>query len=214
MIYDTIVIPIHGTFALKDENKSQWWYHGSQFEQYARAYGLYYLYPDRPFRWSSDVDGLGINSLIGRKTHNNDWDAGGFSLENYLSGVPFEDRNLIAHSHGMQVVYNCNLQIRRLITIGSPIRWDVLKKAFGDEDIGKIKEKYNERITKHLHIYEPGHDKWQFLGQIGDGRFGKGKMHPLAHINDPIKGINHSKILSDPNYFHYWKEREWFEFMR
>jgi len=199
----TFIIPIHGTWGL--QNKRDWWKNESNFNIFCRAYNVIYKYRLRPFYWSGDVDGVNLLSLFGLKANHNDWIAGGFSLDSYAIGIPFEDRNLIVHSHGLQVVAYSTLEFNNIISVGSPIRDDMMTNYI------LLKSKVNNWI----HIYNDGWDRFQIGGQIGDGRlFGSRAVDIPGVINHKLKGIGHSKILNDPKFFDLWVTQSWFDFLR
>lgn len=185
-------LPIGGTHAWNDG----WWKDADHpFAKMMADHGFTPIRArdGRPFRWSFALDGL-----LGK---DRDWQAASDSLAYFLDPVPFEDRNLVCHSHGGNVALICaasHVQIRTLTTVGTPHRQEVdavLAKQF---------------IGFWQHIYDLKRDFWQWLGQIGPGQidFERRFLVPGV-VNDGLCHIRHSKVLDDPACFHYWDDRHW-----
>lgn len=214
-----LILPIPGTHAWNGEPTPKNWYHPeSVWSQYVAARGLQHLSPARPFVWSTDVDGLDgwLRWLHLKGNDKIDWQAAGLNLWAYfepawygdlrftpspaqplLPPLGFDRRNLVAHSHGLQVVlYACaaGLKIRRLISIASPVRADMME----------IAKKARPNIEQWMHIYTDDTDRMQWLGTIGDGAFGIVRPHPLADINLCIMGVGHSGLVEDEKAFPHW----------
>lgn len=199
----TYYLPIHGTWAI-DEGELAWWKHKSEFAKYASQANMYQL-PGYPFIWSSDLIGVWYN-FFGKKTKLTDWAAGGWALVYYLDHIPYEHRNLIAHSHGLQVVLyaaSYGLRIRNLISVCSPIR----------NDMHEISVIARPKIKNWLHIYDSS-DRTQFWGQFGDGKLFGSRYSIHADVNHHLKGINHSDTLKKDASFYLWRSNGWFEFLR
>jgi hypothetical protein len=207
-------IPIPGTWALfSDTGQPDWWQAGSPFTTHMRSQDFRLLRPDNPFVWSTQINGhkFWTRWFGGRDTKDHaDWKAGGAALRYYVDHgpcprcgwheVPVRHRNILAHSHGLQVVlYACadGLRIRRLVSFGSPIRSDMRAVAM----------KALPNIDRWMHVYDPTcEDRIQWLGQFGDGVI---DLHPdrtvdLQNVvNHPIRGVGHSELLCDPRQFHH-----------
>lgn len=55
------------------------------------------------------------------------------------------------------------------------------------------------------HFHSDRSDRWQWLGEIGDGRVGVVRRHPLADLNHDLMGAGHSGILNNPELFPAWR---------
>src|SRR5690348_2667600 len=79
--------------------------------------------------WSGDVDGLPHVIDPQKSEKLSDWIAGGWALFYLLRNLPYERRNVVAHSHGGQVALFAaglaRVQIHRLITVCTPVRKDM-----------------------------------------------------------------------------------------
>jgi hypothetical protein len=201
--HPTVYIPVHGTWAI-DEDEIAWWKETGPFSQFAKRHNII-QHNYFPFIWSSDLNGAWYN-FLSQKLKHSDWIAGGWSLYYYLESVPVHNRNIIAHSHGLQVVLYCamfGMNINTLISVCSPIR----------NDMGEIAEMARPKIGKWLHIYDKW-DKTQFLGGFGDGRWLKSREATIADENFKVDKINHSEILKKDEKMHLWVQIGWFEYLR
>lgn len=157
------------------------------------------------YTWSSDLGGHWFGDKDLRV-----WHAAGINLLHYLvpplcerSKAPVET-NLIAHSHGLQVaLYACaeGLLVNTLISVGSPIRHDMLRVA----------EQARKNIAYWLHIHSDESDRMQWLGELFDGHLGVVRRHPLADWNESVSGMGHSQVLRDPSRYGLWSSRGWLE---
>ena len=205
MIINLQYLPIQGTHAwsTKDkENDGQWWHRSSKFASFLAEHGLFVLeHKDGQFVWSTDLDGLGQRSM-------NDWVAAGKALKYYMACVPYSQRNLIVHSHGLQpALFACadGLKIRRLVSVCSPVRKDMMATA----------KDARPNIGRWLHIYALGwKDKMARLGQLFDGNLSLKTTHPLADINAGVKGAGHSSVICEEEFFHHWVDDGWIEFLK
>jgi pimeloyl-ACP methyl ester carboxylesterase len=155
--------------------------------------------------WTTDVDGV---PSLWRRTKHADWIAGGHALAYFLERLPIEDRNLIAHSHGANVVlYACALHqipVRRLITVCSPVRRDMQVTA----------DQAKPHIGRWRHISSNKADKMQRLGELFDGHFGWGERKwAQADENLSIPGIGHSGLLNEPRFLDLWPTDGMFDFL-
>jgi hypothetical protein len=216
------IVPIAGTEGWGDP----WWQDGSPWLQAlenanCRAWRL----DGRPFRWSTDLDGANVvacawNALRGllRRTRHpvlhRDWRAGGDACGYYLRDVPYEARNLVAHSHGGQVaLYTAadGTPIRTLVTVGTPVRGDM-------EDVYAAARPH---IGWHLHVCDAVFDLWGTLGQLFDGDVRIERTWPKVVAGGPgpdltltLEHIGHTKLLHDPREVHRWVNHGLLDLMR
>jgi hypothetical protein len=160
--------------------------------------------------WSMDVDG--VPSLWSAGKHA-DWIAGGHAGYYLLKTLPYEARNLIAHSHGVNpILYTCKLHqlpIRRLITVCSPVR----------DDMQAIADAAKPHIGRWRHICSSRGDPWQRAGELFDGHFTwpfskAARQWRQADENLSIPAIGHSKLLNDPTFLDLWQTDGMFDFLR
>lgn len=199
-------LPIQGTWGWGRGSDHRWWQNGSPFVAFLAERGFTLLGADDPFVWTTDLNGV----WFGDK--HIDWQCGGINLRQYIKPplhavsvnaddyVPFADRNLITHSHGLQpVLYAAaaGLRIRTLVSVTGPVRDDMMAVA----------EKARPNIGRWIHLCSDHSDRIQTLGALLDGRFGIVREHPLADQNVPIAGVGHSGLLENQAHFHYWTDR-------
>lgn len=199
----TRVVLVAGTHGLEGPT-GQWWWPTSPFAQFLGQHDISLVASD-PFEWST-----GLNGVVGQPM---DWVAGGTNLRQYLvpplcpdRRVPGAEVNLIAHSHGLQVVLyaaQMGLKINRLISVCSPVRWDVMRSC----------PEARANIKSWLHLFSDETDYMQVLGEFFDqGHFGIVRRHPWADANAFIgPGLGHGDILRDPANFHLWMEKGWLD---
>lgn len=211
------VIPIAGTHGDDGRPTGLWWQSGSPFMRMLARQGICHLNEERPFTWSTDLNGHRFwRRWFGRKDSHRDWIAGGYALSYYCwparadtdDYIELSDRNVIAHSHGGQVVfYACafaGLRINRLITVGTPIRADM--KA--------IIEKARPNIGQWLHVRDE-RDATAIWGGIGDGQLRRSTRTGHEDWCDIVPGIGHSGVLHDESlFFRTWVMRGWVEFLK
>jgi hypothetical protein len=214
---------VHGTHG----RQAPWVKPSSPLMQLFAKYNIQPLYPEDPFCWSGDVNGLQFwRKFIPGGGDRGDWEVGGNSLRWRLRTEPFECRGLLVHSHGLwPAIEACaqGLQVPWMISVGSPVREDMTDRIL----------LALPNISAWLHVYDPHFDWWGTLGSFGDGKFNWNRAQrfagPPPHLerqiaayttvrvraggNDPISGIGHTGILEDVKYFRYWWERRWLEFM-
>lgn len=150
----------------------------------------------KPFTWTGALNGFWL-------TGKDDWLAGSWDLQRWISTVPYYDRNIIAHSHGGQLVLlMCarGVEIRTLTTVGTPVRRDVPAAE----------------AAKHICYWQHLHDRkmdWMAtlrrLGQLGDGKVSKDRRFQIRGVrNIPLHKIGHSDLLSKPAAFHNWVDSQ------
>jgi pimeloyl-ACP methyl ester carboxylesterase len=196
----TRYIPIAGTGAYSDP-----WYcdDNSMFARMMRGAGFAVVraVDGRPFRWSTDIDGL---KFWARRSQ---WEAGADALVYFMEYLPVDDRNVIAHSHGGQLALLAaasGLQLRTLTTIGTPVRNDVPSREAA------------KNIGFWQHIYDKEFDRVGWMGAWFDGRWSADRtfkdvegVHRL-----PLSGIDHSKVLHEDEHISKWLTEGWAENIR
>jgi pimeloyl-ACP methyl ester carboxylesterase len=202
------LVPIHGTWS------NEWIKPGSEWRIHMGRQGC--AFPGRSFEWSGDVAGLPRLFSWWATDKHSDWRAGGSALSDYLRavrhgdrhGLPYEARNIIAHSHGGQVALfaaaKYDTWIRRLITVGTPCR----------EDLAGIVELARPNIGYWLHVCSADGDLMARLGQLFDGRVRRGRTQPRADMNVELPKVGHTKLLDDPRFFDRWVTENLLEFVR
>jgi hypothetical protein len=116
-----------------------------------------------------------------------------------LRDVPYEDRNVLTHSHGISsLLYGTTypdpdeppILIRNALCICPPPREEFLTMAMTAMRFGMIA---SLRV-----VYADGWDLWARLGQIGDGHWGWRRSWDIEHprfVQHGIKGIGHSGVF-------------------
>jgi hypothetical protein len=181
----------------EDDNRFEWWERGSFFEQHLKKQNLI-LHARSPFEWSTALDGI-----LARRNHAI-WKSAAKHLICHLERVSLCERNIVAHSHGGQVVFyalSYGLQINNLVTVGTPVRSDmelIVLRGLGN-------------LAYWHHIYDSSSDMTAILGTLFDGKLRVRHHFDLADSNDDVKGIGHSRILYDPRYIQLWDhdQRGW-----
>ncbi len=213
-----VYVPIQGTWSWTDLPRSAttkaagaeplWWQRGSAFDTYLRQRGIVQLDPENPFIWSSEVAGLFLQDRNLRA-----WKAGGWNLKQYLSRVPLEQRNVLAHSHGTQVTAFAASYWREEDTTAEPL-FNTVITVGGPIHDGVPYHYLNGECRRWLFIADAGFDKMQFLGGLGAG-----DLHPEKSFLDThvvvalVPGIQHSRILYDAEYMAVWEKEgflDWF----
>lgn len=185
----------------------EWYQAGSPFVTFLEAQGVQVLSKDRPFVWESAVD------VFKGKTQT--WEAAGAHLYDYLvpplggpdrdNYVPIPQRNIIAHSHGLQVVLEAcrgGLRINNLVSVCSPVRDDYLALA--------QTLKQTKAIQGWLHLTGSSwKDRMIWMGGLFDGHWGIRRTHPSADQNDGNGKADHGSFVRDPAFFPDWVDRGW-----
>ena len=172
-------VPVAGTHAKKD--KQAWNRPEALFAKYVQKEGWEWC--GRPFGfWSTALAGTffsGGGHLA--------WRFGAAQLRDYLNELPYEDRNVIAHSWGGAVVAYMladpkTEMVRSVVTVDTPIQ-----RSLDDLwEAGSLNRSYHE------HLYSKGWgSRIRYAAQRG--RF-TNKMS-WATVNTNIKG-GHSGILN------------------
>src|SRR4051812_21317596 len=193
------VIFVPGTWGM--DNPLDWYSPTSSFSAFLAKFDLEEPVPDRPFVWTTNIDGV----------HDKHWDwiAGGAALYDYIvpaiapqDCIPASQTRVVAHSHGLQVVlYACaaGLRVNNLVSVGGPVRKDMMD----------IAAKAKPNIKNWLHLAADG-DRMQLLGELFDGHWGIRREHPLADKNDKMpREAGHGGVLRDMRYYDLWISRGW-----
>lgn len=199
----TRAFAVHGTW---DFSEKAWFRKGSTFYEFAKANNIFLTGSpthDVPFEWSGDVNGA--FGFKGRDTKHRDWRAGGMSFKYFIEQHPLINRNIIIHSHALQIVAYSEVDLNNIITIGSPIR----------NDMELWYKNMLLRAKAWKHIYDKKWDRMGFLGQLFDGKwFGSRRCDIVGVDNCEVANISHSKILRDETYMKMWVDNGWFDFLR
>ena len=190
-------IGLLGTHGWPDDPSQEWWHPRSAFAQFLARLDVVHARPEKPFVWSGDVDGIPF--LSGK-----DWEAGAEAFGYYAEDLPFESRNVVAHSHGGQVALLAaadGLRLRSLVMVGTPVRKDI------ERVIATIAVRNIDRV---LHISDA---RWDWMGLAG--AFFDFRVSFRRHFRVPgletarVRGIGHSGLLRDPRLFPLWLEHGW-----
>lgn len=194
---------VNGTWEFDGhDGATEWWQAHSPFVEFMATEGFVYtLVAGEPFIWHTALEGIDWLRYFGKKAKHTAWRAAAHNLKQYLRDVPVQDRNILAHSHGGNVVaYACagGLEINNLITLSTPIRGD-MRAVYTAAAI---------HINHWTHVHSDRSDWMQLLGGLFDGQFGVHRGCPQADHNISIAKVGHSKIVKDPAFFRVWKEQQ------
>ena len=203
-----------GTHGWRGGKEDGWHTPDSPFWRMLAEHDLVMLNPDRPFAWSTDLNGWrSWRRWVGMQDWPSDWHAAARALTYYFWPVtdmsdvyiPVEHRTLIVHSHGLQpVLIACaeyKLKIPRLLSVCSPWR----------KDMEAIAKKARPNIGQWLYVYTE-RDLW---ARLGDGRVSVDTDRcPLADWSDMVPGVGHSWLLNDPRFFPHWRELGYISFLK
>lgn len=148
--------------------------------------------------WSENVDGV---PAVLAAAGNRDWISGGYSVRYRLRDVPYEDRNVLTHSHGIaSLLYATTYQnpksdtppipIRNAVCICPPPREEFLRMAMTALQSGMLG---SLRV-----VYADGFDFWALAGQWFDGHWGFRRKWDIDHLHffqHGIKDIGHSRVF-------------------
>jgi hypothetical protein len=190
------VQPVRTITAVDGTHGGAWARHGSPFRLFLARRGFYLA--RRTDWWSLDVSG--IPSWTASRKHS-DWQIGGAFLADSLERLPYEQRLVLAWSHGGQVVAYAARRVRiaRVITVCTPPRGDM-------EPVWRAAAAH---IGWWRAIHAQGGDWWVRLGQVCDGRWGwdGGRAHAeLGAEVIELRGIGHGGLLHDERLFHLWDD--------
>lgn len=147
----------------------------------------------QPWKWRATMQGLWWQGI-------KVWKEDAESFANFMAMRPYWARIAFGHSHGGQLpIIACakGLKLRALVTIGTPVRFDVDAEA-------AVKN-----IGTWVHVYDVDKDKIQSLrrtlGQLGDWRVSFERRFLLPGVqNIGLHGIDHSLMVRDESTFHHW----------
>lgn len=163
----------------------------------------------KPWAWSGEISGLWV--FTGGDAG---WHRESDKLGKILDPIPFEHRNLFAHSDAGQLVIILaakGFPIRTLTTFGTPNRQNLP----------------SAEAVKHIrywqHLYDKDRD-WmaslkrtarRTLGQIGDWSFSTDRSFAeVAGLRRvPLEHVSHSKLLRDPTCFHWLDDMHVLEYI-
>lgn len=205
----TLIIPVAGTWNWCSDwttvGATEWWRKGSDFHKYVES--MNFQYPDHMFIWSGALNGEVVIERLKPEPHtgyedHRDWIAGGAALSYFLRQTELveSERNVICHSHGLQVVlYACsifNVRIDRLISVCSPIR----------HDMSKYTEMALKNIGVWIQVQQIQEDEWQKRGRFADGAFELNRPKSKADVEINLALIDHSNLLHNVGYFKSWTQ--------
>jgi hypothetical protein len=214
----TRLVAVQGT--TETQRPGGWWREDSAFWQHLEPHGIVPAKVDgQLYEWDSRLSTSMAFLLrwFGRPVRG--WVQAGKSLCEFLGRLPYEDRNVVAYSHGAQPVFFACVQgarIRRLLTVGSPVRADMVDARLAT------------RIAcgKWWHICDHDRDWTAIWGMFGDGRIGgdsyvpsdplllNWRRMPEAHANLTVKEISHGLILTDQTMYWRWEQQRLVNFIR
>jgi hypothetical protein len=190
------------------DRPNDWDNPNSPFTAMLAKYGMGVANPERPYVWTTNIDGAGYNDKHW------DWAAAGINLYAYVSPPLFPlarlgqvSTRIVAHSHGLQAVLYAaaaGMKVGSLVSVGSPVRGDMMETA----------KLARPNINRWLHLSSCG-DWTQIWGELFDGSIGIRRDHPLADRNDKMPTeAGHGGILRDPRYFKLWNDNGWAMWLR
>ncbi len=213
----TRFLPVAGTHGWRGQQTGSWWQDGPWLA-YMAEHGFAPYNAERPFKWSTDLDGFSLLPWKwGRSTHR-EWYLAGDNLyaylvppvhggtRNHVSAAPHETR-IVAHSHGGNCALyaaSIGLRIHTLVTVCTPIR----------DDMREVIRLARPRIRYWLHIHSDKSDMWQILGGLCDGKVGIQRQQDAADRNVQIPRAGHTRVLEDPDWFKAWEEEGWLDVLR
>lgn len=214
----TRFLPTAGTHGWRGDPVGDWWQRGSQYLRMMREHEFAPYAPDRPFVWTTSLDGLWPWPWQRAETKHLTWRAAGLNkyaylvppiyggAENGIAATPMATR-LVDHSHaGNVTAYACaaGLYVHVLITIGTPVR----------DDMAEVWAQARPRIGTWVHVHSDSSDWWQVAGGLFDGKLGIDRKMPLADVNIRIPRVGHTGILTDPTAFGWWEQAGLLEYLR
>lgn len=183
------VLGTHGWDQKQPER--QWWHPASPWSAFMRAHGFDHATPDEPFIWSGDLDGALFAS-------GNDWEAGGVWLARHLRRLPYEHRNVVAHSHGGQLAALAALSVpmRSLVMIGTPVRKEIERHVWpvAVANVGAC-----------LQVIDEQRDWIATLGGLFDGNVSFRREFSVPGIRvRKLSKVGHSGLLCEASRFPLW----------
>lgn len=205
---------IGGTWSWRGwRTAGQWYQADSPFVAFLEAAGFEVAAKDRPFVWTSRVNGLWF-----QKNRHLDWDAAGANLALWLDwndhtqGVTQPVDIVIGHSHALQVIAYAaayhGAEIPLLVSVCSPIR----------DDMRATVQAARAHVGYWRHIASDWTDRMQWCGELCDGGWGirrnaiwseHGRVVVAANESVRYPGLGHSGLLRDPQHFDLWRSQGW-----
>lgn len=188
--------PPHIWTFVKGTFRGPWADPGSPFRtQVIDPQGL--LVAARVTYWTGDVNGLPhwLNPWAGDAL--SDWRLGGEFLAETLARLPLMDRNILTHSHGVQVgaFAAALVPVNRFVSICGPVR----------EDMAPVYTAAVAHTTRFVQVFAQDFDWTAWVGTWFSGRpaLYSGSL-PGAHVNLGLAGIGHSTLLYDAAAYPLW----------
>jgi hypothetical protein len=189
-------IPVAGTGGWQ----ATWIHEDSDFGRMMTAAGCASVRTgNRLFRWDGAIDGIDGDNAT--------WESYAEALFYFSRDLRYEDLNYICHSHAGQIALllaASGFKLRSLTTVGTPIRPEI--------DLAKAED----NIGFHQHIIDDRFDVIGFLGSWRLGRFDllrKRSMPDPRVRNIPVRGISHSKVLTEREHISKWITEGWLSSM-
>ena len=195
---------IYGTHSWEKPGKTDWWQKNSPLVKFLSERGVTLYQPEYPVKWSGDLEGTFF-------AKGPDWVSGAAYVscyfDHFFGKVPLEERNIIAHSHGGQVLAwaaYTGVKFNNVMTFGTPVRKDM-----------EMQYASLRMMCKNwLHVCDSKSDLMAVWGTLFDGRFKVVHENPYATKNCNLPGkIRHSDALVSPDHFHYWESEGWLDFL-
>lgn len=115
----TILVAGTWGYSTDGDGELKWWEPGSNFYEAGVKAGLLFADERVPFYWCGKLDGIwGSNGV---------WESAGRAMIDYARARRLRAVNVIAHSHGGNLVAYAakyGLRIRRIVTVATPVRSD------------------------------------------------------------------------------------------
>lgn len=185
-------IPVDGTWGMM--RQEEWSHIDSPFSRFMNSIGYEHISKDKPFWWTTDIDGLDGKNVV--------WLVGGQNLYYYVvpplfpdERVPVEKTLIITFSHGAQVALHAFAMGMkgRLITVNPPVR----------DDMQPVIEKARPNILRWVNLYGNWKDYMAVLGALRDGHYNLRREFPEADKNILVPG-GHGDALRDPKWQASW----------
>lgn len=215
----THYIPIQGTWSWRDDPRSagirtlnraasvpEWWQRGSLHASAMEQLDCFIFDPTDPFVWSTMLDGVWPF-----RSRRRVWRDAGYHLAQYVAhkNIPFEARNFIVYSHGLQPMLYAlwyGLEARNIISISSPLREDVLSDVNAEP---KPRWSTLGSYTSWTYVCDSRFDLTRESGSWFDGRFGPAEVRGDVTVLK-IAGIGHGGLLHDRQWIvKLWPSLRW-----
>lgn len=204
-------VAVPGTWAWRERHEPDAWFQStSAFAVAMREQGLTPLRPERPFMWTTRINGDGLwrrwlAPIIPRsweRGDTKDWESAAPALVDYCELGNGPDV-IIAHSHAGQVLAlaaaRYGLRCPLVVTVSTPVRDDLEREYFA----------LRRAADTWRHLYDSKADWIAVLGGAGDGHMGLTRAMPQAHENVGVRGVSHTGVLTDPKVLPKWGAEGW-----